>query len=155
MTTKPLLTITQNNITRKYKQTKKAMFPKFISSALLLLPISYFRISAKLVLRGLLKNYLGRSSKFIFLGPTPEILSHWVWGVSQAVFLNHTLILVPSFICLFIQQRCEFILCVKSHNFIPNSSSTSDSTAFHSANILKALFTRFNTSCKGFLFPIK
>lgn len=111
----------QYNCRSTNKQTKKAMFPKSISSALPLLPISYFRISAKLVLRGLLKNSLGRSSKFIFLGPSPEILSHWVWGVSQVVFLNHTLILVPSFICLFIQQTCEFILCIKFHNFIPNT----------------------------------
>lgn len=86
MTTKSLLTVIQNNCRSTNK--KEATFPKFIFSALFPLPISYFGISAKLVLRGLLKNHLGRSSKFILLGPTLEILSHWAWGVSQAVFFK-------------------------------------------------------------------
>lgn len=79
-----------NHNTKQYNcgstNKKEATFPKFLSSALFLLPISHFRISAKLALRKLFKNHLGRASKFIFLGQTLEILSHWVWGVSQAVF---------------------------------------------------------------------
>lgn len=68
MTTKSLLTInnTKNNCFNYCTNKKEA--------TLFLLPIPYFRTCAKLVLGGLLKNHPDRPIKWIFLGPTPEIL---------------------------------------------------------------------------------
>lgn len=81
-------TVQNNLIARRKVKTEEATFPKFISLTPFPLPTPYFRIPAKLVPRGLLKNRLGSPFKWVFLGPTHEILNHWAKGVSDADFLK-------------------------------------------------------------------